>query len=83
MTVVHRFNGKWVERMTVREGLSPFSGIICEIVCSVGQGNFTFVRKKSGKFRKGCGNHVKHVHPFVIFKHVLLRNIILFPKLFP
>ena len=37
--------------MTVREGLSPFSGIICEIVCSVGQGNFTFVRKKSGKFR--------------------------------
>ena len=30
----------------------------------------------------GSGNHVKHVHPFVI-KHMLLRNIILFPKLFP
>ena len=42
--------------MTVREGLSPFSGIICEIVCSVGQGNFTFVRKKSGKFSNPMSN---------------------------
>ena len=39
-------------RMAVREELSLWSGlIICEIVNSVGQGNFTFVRKKSGNFR--------------------------------
>ena len=31
--------------------LSPSSGIICEIVNSVGQGNFTLVRKKSGNFK--------------------------------
>ena len=36
---------------------------ICEIVNSVGQGNFTFVREKSGKSQGisntyGCGNHV-------------------------
>ena len=44
---------KWVERMAVRGGLSPLSGLIWEIVNSVGQGNFTFVWKKSGK---GHGN---------------------------
>ena len=39
-------------RMAAREELSLFLGlIICEIVNSVGQGNFTFVRKKSGNFR--------------------------------
>ena len=31
--------------------LSPLSGVICEIVDSVGQGNFTFVRKKSGNLK--------------------------------
>ena len=31
--------------------LSPSSGLICETVNSVGQENFTFVRKKSGNFR--------------------------------
>ena len=30
-------------------GLSPSSGIICEIVNSVGQGNFTFSVKSQGK----------------------------------
>ena len=62
---------KWVERMTVRGGWRPLSGLICEIVNSVGQGNFTFVREKlvreilhlSGKSQGisntyGCGNHV-------------------------
>ena len=62
---------QWVERMTVREGLSPFSGIICEIVCSVGQEKFYICQEKVGKVQK---LHVKHVHPFVI-KHILLRNI--------
>ena len=37
------------EEDAVRGGLSSLSGLICEIVYSVGQGNFTFVRKKSGK----------------------------------
>ena len=42
-------------RMAVREVLSLLSGlIICENVNSVGQGNFTFVRKKSGNFRNHC-----------------------------
>ena len=55
---------KWVERMAVRGGWRPLSGLICEIVNSVGQGNFTFVREKSGKSQGisntyGCGNHVK------------------------
>ena len=36
---------------------------ICEIVNSVGQGNFTFVRKCQGKVMEmseisGCGNHI-------------------------
>ena len=35
--------------MAVRGGWRPLSGLICEIVNSVGQGNFTFVREKSGK----------------------------------
>ena len=53
---------KWVERMAVRGGWRPLSGLICEIVNSVGQGNFTFVREKSGKSQGisntyGCGNH--------------------------
>ena len=34
-----------------RGGLSPSSGLMCEIVNSVGQGNLTFVGKKSGNFR--------------------------------
>lgn len=37
--------------MAVRKRLSPISGQICEIFNSFGQGNFTFVREKSGKFR--------------------------------
>ena len=37
--------------MAVNGALSPLSGVICEIVDSVGQGNFTFVRKKSGNFK--------------------------------
>ena len=40
--------------MAERVALSPLSGLICEIVNSVGQGNFTVVRKrqeKSGDFR--------------------------------
>ena len=56
-----------VEDYTViRGGLSSSKGRNCEIVNSVGHGNFTFVRKKvgekSGNFRnlwlcRGCGNH--------------------------
>ena len=42
---------KYVEEMVARGGLSPSSGLMCEIVNSVGQGNFTFVRKKSGNFK--------------------------------
>ena len=49
--------------MAVRGGWRPLSGLICEIVNSVGQRNFTFVREKSGKSQGisntyGCGNHV-------------------------
>ena len=48
--------------MAVRGGWRPLSGLIFEIVNSVGQGNFTFVREKSGKSQGisntyGCGNH--------------------------
>ena len=39
----------WV--MAERVALSPLSGLICEIVNSVGQGNFTVVRKRQGKVR--------------------------------
>ena len=39
---------KWVKIMVVGKGLSPFSGSICEIVNSVGQGiSETY----------GCSNH--------------------------
>ena len=37
--------------MAVRKRFSPLSGQICEIGNSFGQGNFTFVREKSEKFR--------------------------------
>ena len=33
-------------------GLSPSSGLMCEIVNTVCQGNFTFVAKTSGKGRE-------------------------------
>ena len=61
---------KWVERMAVRGGWRPLSGLICEIVNSVGQGNFTFVREKSGKSQGisntyGCGNHV-HINEVLL-----------------
>ena len=39
------------KKMAVRGGLSPFSGLTCKIVNSVGQGNFTIVRGKSKNFR--------------------------------
>ena len=32
-------------------GLSPLLGLSCENFNSVGQGNFIFVREKSGNFR--------------------------------
>ena len=56
--------------MAVRGGWRPLSGLICEIVNSVGQGNFTFVREKSGKSQGisntyGCGNHVDPSECFV------------------
>ena len=42
----------WVERMAVRGGCRPLSGLICEIVNLVGcQGNCIFLRKNSGSFR--------------------------------
>ena len=46
--------------MAVRGGWRPLSGLICEIVNSVGQGNFTFVREKSQGISNtyGCDNHV-------------------------
>lgn len=37
--------------MAVRGGCRPLSGLICEIVNSVDQRNFTFVREKSGNFK--------------------------------
>ena len=41
---------KWMsEEDGVSWGLSPLSGLICQIVNSVGQWSFTFVRKTSGK----------------------------------
>ena len=45
----------------MRGGLSPSSGLMCEIVNSVGQRNFTFVRKKSG-----CGNHDRETKPVAL-----------------
>ena len=45
---------KRVERMAVRGVLRTLSGLSFEIVYSLGQENFTFVRKKSGNFRNLC-----------------------------
>ena len=42
--------------------LSPLSGVICEIVDSVGQGNFTLILsgKSQGLLKtSGCGSHVR------------------------
>ena len=48
--------------MAERVASSPLWSIICEIVNSVGQGNFTVVRKRQGKVgiseTSGCGNHI-------------------------
>ena len=48
--------------MAVRGAFSPLSRLIFEIVYSIGQENFTFVRKKSGNFRNrpACGNRDLH-----------------------
>ena len=51
-----------MEGIAVGKELSSLSGLICEIVSSVGQGNVTFVRKKSGRSQgfletSGCANH--------------------------
>ena len=48
--------------MAVRGGLSASSSLMCEIFNSLGQGNFTFVRRKSEESQgisetSGCGNH--------------------------
>ena len=61
--------------MAVRGGWRPLSGLICEIVNSVGQGNFTFVREKSGKSQGisntyGCGNHAFGIELFT-FRTIL------------
>ena len=68
--------------MAVRGGWRPLSGLICEIVNSVGQGNFTFVREKSGKSQGisntyGCGNHVngKQTRLTLIMAKVFLNVI--------
>ena len=34
----------------MRGGLSPFSGLICEIVNSVGRGNFTLILPGAGEY---------------------------------
>ena len=53
-----------MEGMAMRGGLSPYQVLMmCETVNSVGQRNFTLVRKKSGESQgilktSGCGNHV-------------------------
>ena len=52
----------WVEGMAVREGLSVLSGIIWEVIYSVGQGNLHLSGKSQGTLRNtsGCGNHGYH-----------------------
>ena len=54
--------------MAVREELSPLSGLICEIVNPVGQGNVIFVRKNCISETTGCGNHELYV-PSLNFKY--------------
>ena len=70
--------------MAVRGGWRPLSGLICEIVNSVGQGNFTFVREKSGKSQGisntyGCGNHDSDqlLHEFTL-KPILQPALLLY-----
>ena len=59
---------KWVERLAARGGSRPLPGVICAFFFNlVGQGNFTFVREKSGKSQGisrscGCGNHGYTIH---------------------
>ena len=51
---------KWVERMAVRGGWRPLSGLICEIVNSVGQEILHLSGKSQGISNTyGCGNHVR------------------------
>ena len=51
--------------MAARGGWRPLSGLICEIVNSVGQGNFLHLSGKSQGISNtyGCGNHV--IGPFI------------------
>ena len=50
--------------MAVRGGWRPLSALMCEIVNSVGRGNCSFVREKSGNFKNlnGCGNPDMETH---------------------
>ena len=67
--------------MAVRGGWRPLSGLICEIVNSVGQGNFTFVREKSGKSQGisntyGCGNHVNYTVQISFMGAIIIVEIV-------
>ena len=63
--------------MAVREGLSPLSRLICEIVISVGQGNFTFVRKNSGNVRNLWLQQPCYYHNRGHQQHRLLQSVII------
>ena len=53
--------------MAVRGGLSPSSGLMCEIVHSVGQGNFTLSGKSQGiSETPGCGKHDRETQLFAL-----------------
>ena len=55
--------------MAVKEGLSSFCGLMCEILNSVGQGKFKISENS------GCGNHVKDTS-------FCLINVIQFERFF-
>ena len=71
----------------MRGGLSQSSGLICETVNSVDQGNFTFVRKSQGISEiSGCGNYavVENVDNAIREINLcLIDNSIGFPDTYP
>ena len=61
--------------MVVRGALSPLSIIIFEIVYSIGQGNFTFVRKNVREFQKTLAVAIMNNFCLISFHFFMVSTI--------
>ena len=61
--------------MVVRGALSPLSILIFEIIYSIGQGNFTFVRKNVREFQKTLAVAIMNNFCLISFHFFMVSTI--------